>query len=223
MLKRLHLVISDRGSVWWGWLVVLIIVIVGAFAAMKLLPRASSPESSRVVARGKIPSIPAPKSLSQAKVPQIPAAVGTEPAPLKHDDAPSSASDVQSSRTPIPSESDDFPDTFQTELTQASEKSDAHPSIVSDDETPEVDPEKKAPFAIQVGAYHNRVFAENMTSKLKGLGYPAFIFELKKRDKRSLYMVRFGRFGSRAAATRSAADFKEKEKMPALVVISKSR
>lgn len=90
------------------------------------------------------------------------------------------------------------------------------------DDHPETRGERKTSFAVQVGAFHNKRFAENMTSHLKGLGYPAFIFEGMNKNGQPLYQVRFGDFPSRDTAARSAVVFREKEKTPVLVVVSKS-
>jgi cell division septation protein DedD len=78
-------------------------------------------------------------------------------------------------------------------------------------------PEKEALFTVQVGAFHHKAYADARLQKLKGLGYPAYIFRLMGKKQRPLYLVCFGRFQTLAEASGAMAAFKEKEKMPAAV------
>jgi cell division septation protein DedD len=232
VLKRLGLVKSERGVVAWGWLVVLIIVLCGAFVTLKLLPHAPAPEPSAVVARGKIQPMPAPTQAEQDEVPQKTATEGVAPLPMKYDEAPSSAVIAQSSQAPEPTEPGDSMDTSQQAFQQTSSSEDAAEvdtgtaeavaaqGVANNDSQP--DAGKSTPFAIQVGAFRKKGFAENMTSQLKELGYPAFIFEMMNKERQPLYLVRFGHFSSRDVAASSAVAFREKEQMPVLVVVSKA-
>ena len=247
VLKRLELVKSERGMVSWGWLVVLIIVLVGAVVTLRMLPRTPATEPSAVVARGKIQPMPAPTQTVQNEVPQKTATEDVALLPIKSGEAPSPAVDVQSGQAPEPVESNDSiktrmpvsneiePNTLENAPSSEKATSSSEDTADVDNETgqameaqglasdngqPEPVAEKNTPFAIQVGAFHNKGFAENMTSQLKERGYPAFIFEVMNKDRKPFYLVRFGQFSSRDVAARSAVAFREKEKMPVLVVVS---
>lgn len=78
-------------------------------------------------------------------------------------------------------------------------------------------PENEALFTVQVGAFRTKAYADAQLEKLKGLGYPAYIFEVMDKKQQPLYLVCFGRFQTLAMAADTIAAFKEKEKMPAVV------
>jgi cell division septation protein DedD len=84
-------------------------------------------------------------------------------------------------------------------------------------EPPAVVPLQKASFTIQVGAFRNKVHADEMFDLLRNRGYDPFIFLAARSGKSDLYTVRFGRFVSRGAAAKVAAGFTQKEKMAAVV------
>jgi cell division septation protein DedD len=78
-------------------------------------------------------------------------------------------------------------------------------------------PEKEAPFTVQVGAFHTKSYADAELEKLKGLGYPAYLFRLLDKKQHPLYLVCFGRFRTLAEAGDAMAAFKKKENMAAVV------
>jgi cell division septation protein DedD len=79
-------------------------------------------------------------------------------------------------------------------------------------------PEKEALFTVQVGAFRIKRYADAQLEKLKGLGYPAYIFNLTDKNQHPFYLVCFGHFQTLSKADSAMASFKEKEKMPAVVV-----
>ena len=82
--------------------------------------------------------------------------------------------------------------------------------------------ENETRFTIQVGAYRTKAYAENNAAELKRLGYPSLIVKLMDENVKLLYLVRFGRFQTREEAVAAADAFKEKEKIPAVVVRAKA-
>ena len=78
-------------------------------------------------------------------------------------------------------------------------------------------PENEASFTVQVGAFHTQAYADAQLEKLKGFGYPAYIFEVMDKKQRPLYLVCFGRFQTLAEAGDTMSAFTAKQKMPAVV------
>jgi cell division septation protein DedD len=75
-------------------------------------------------------------------------------------------------------------------------------------------------FTIQVGAFRRKANADGMYKVLYDLGYDPFIFQLELDDQDVLYMVRFGGFATRTSAEAAMIEFKQKEKMEAVVAQS---
>lgn len=73
-------------------------------------------------------------------------------------------------------------------------------------------------YAIQVGAYRNKTYAEAQMEELNERGYNAHIYEVTDAQQRSFYMVRFGNFAKRQRAAETVADFRKKEKIEAVIV-----
>jgi cell division septation protein DedD len=78
-------------------------------------------------------------------------------------------------------------------------------------------PFRKASYTIQVGAFHNKAYADELLDLLRKRGYTPFIFVAVRAHKSDLYTVRFGRFASREAAAEAVSGFKQKENMAAVV------
>lgn len=78
-------------------------------------------------------------------------------------------------------------------------------------------PDNEDLFTVQIGAFHHKAYADADVQKMKGLGYPAYIFKLMDKQQRPLYLVCFGRFRTLAEASDAMAAFKDKEKLPAVV------
>ncbi|MDA8141637.1 MAG: SPOR domain-containing protein [Desulfobacteraceae bacterium] len=79
---------------------------------------------------------------------------------------------------------------------------------------------KAAPFTIQCGAYRSKANADKLLADLTQRGYPAFIMTRQDAKNQVLYLVRFGRFATRESAEKKVQEFKEKEKLTAVVAIS---
>ena len=73
-------------------------------------------------------------------------------------------------------------------------------------------------FAVQVGAYRNKAYAETQLADMQQRGYDAYIYEVADAQQRSFYMVRFGEFATREGAAQAVIDFKEQEEMTAVIV-----
>lgn len=70
---------------------------------------------------------------------------------------------------------------------------------------------------MQVGAFLNGDNAVKFAEKLRGRGYPAYVFQYTDTAGNHWNAVRAGDFKDVAAARAVAADFEEKEKITAIV------
>jgi cell division septation protein DedD len=89
--------------------------------------------------------------------------------------------------------------------------------------TAKTDPQKPAPFTIQVGAYLTKAYAEEKQTDLEQRGYEPFVYQTRDKQQRTWYMVRVGHFEDRPAAEMFLSDFTAKENMPAVIARSKKR
>ncbi len=89
--------------------------------------------------------------------------------------------------------------------------------------TAKTDPNKPAPFTIQVGAYLTKAYAEEKQTDLEQRGYEPFVYQTTDKQQRTWYMVRVGRFEDRPAAETFLSDFTAKENMPAVIALTKKR
>lgn len=85
-------------------------------------------------------------------------------------------------------------------------------------------PKPKVPldslFTIQVAAYRNKTYAENMLAALSSKGYEAYIFEDTDAKARAWYAVRIGHFPTRQAAQWALNDYQEKEQKKGIIARS---
>jgi len=72
-------------------------------------------------------------------------------------------------------------------------------------------------YAVQVGAFLNGDNAVKFAEKLRGRGYPAYVFQYTDTAGNNWSAVRAGDFKDREAARAAANDFEEKEKIIAIV------
>ncbi len=87
---------------------------------------------------------------------------------------------------------------------------------------PVVDESAKAPkplgsYTVQVGAFLEKTNAEVMLQDLRKKGYTPYIHTIWDDMKRQWHTVRLGNYEDQEAATKSAADFTKKERMPTSV------
>jgi cell division protein FtsN len=80
----------------------------------------------------------------------------------------------------------------------------------------------KSPFAIQMGLFRTKAYADGLLTRLHQLGYASYIQEFSDTRKGLLYAVRAGSYDTRAQAAAAAAVFKDKEKMAAIAVPTES-
>ena len=81
-------------------------------------------------------------------------------------------------------------------------------------------PPADSQFTIQVGAYHNRTYAEDAMAQLSRKGYEAYILEDTDKKSRTWYMVRFGHFPTRQAAQWALSAYRDKEQKKAIIARS---
>lgn len=143
---------------------------------------------------------PAPEPTT-AKV-ETPAAPAAEPKPANQA-AQQDSPDPASIRQPAPSEQGSVPST-----------SGPKPAAR---QTAQPKPSADFQFTIQVGAYHNKNYAESAMAQLSRKGYEAYIFEDTDAKSRTLYLVRFGHFPTRQSAQWALGAYQEKEHKKAIV------
>jgi cell division protein FtsN len=93
-------------------------------------------------------------------------------------------------------------------------------SSATQNSTSQADVEQSAPFTIQVGAYLTKTYAERTVSQLVEKGYDAYLFQRTDKKQRLWYIVRFGHFQDRVAASQVLATFKDQEHMEASLAIT---
>ncbi len=86
--------------------------------------------------------------------------------------------------------------------------------------TRQADAEQSTPFAIQVGAYLTKTYADRTVSQLMEKGYDAYIIQRIDKKQRLWYLVRFGHFQDRVAASQVLTTFKDQEHMEASLAIT---
>lgn len=65
-------------------------------------------------------------------------------------------------------------------------------------------------FAVQAGAYRDRLNCDAMMQKLSARGFEPYVVEIEREGQAPLYAVRVGRFGDRAAAGKAASSLRSK-------------
>jgi cell division septation protein DedD len=73
---------------------------------------------------------------------------------------------------------------------------------------------------VQVAAFKEKKFADNLIAQLKKKGYPAYIFTKKSPDKISFYKVRIGSFKNKAEVEDTLNRLK-KDKIKAIIVVNR--
>jgi len=73
-------------------------------------------------------------------------------------------------------------------------------------------------FAVQVGAYRERLNCDAMVQKLTTRGFEPYVVEIVRDGKSPLYAVRVGRFGERGAAAKAASALRSKAGVSVVVL-----
>lgn len=79
------------------------------------------------------------------------------------------------------------------------------------------DPRDDAPFCIQVGAFAQKKQAEDLTQRLEGKGYPAYITSQVISGKGRMYQVRIGHYQTLDEAKRRAKYIGKREGLPTYI------
>jgi DedD protein len=72
-------------------------------------------------------------------------------------------------------------------------------------------------FSVQVGAFSQKENADAVMRDLESRGYQPYVVEMPG-SRKVLHGVRIGRYADRAEALRAASEFREREKMSAIVI-----
>lgn len=78
-------------------------------------------------------------------------------------------------------------------------------------------PKPSGPYTVQVGAFLEKANAEVMLQDLRKKGYTPYIHTIWDAMKRQWHTVRLGNYEDQEEASKSAADFTKKERMPTSV------
>lgn len=81
----------------------------------------------------------------------------------------------------------------------------------------EPEPVEAGGFSVQVGAFRSRENSEAVIRELESRGYQPYVVERTTSKRRVLHTVRIGRYADRGEALRAAAEFRQREKMAAIV------
>ena len=81
-------------------------------------------------------------------------------------------------------------------------------------------PASSAPYTIQFGAFRTKTYADKLIVDLQKRGYKPYLVDKTDANNQALYLVRMGRFQTRIEVVDAVARFKEKEHMPAAVVLT---
>lgn len=73
-------------------------------------------------------------------------------------------------------------------------------------------------FAVQVGAYRERLNSDAMVQKLSARGFEPYVVEIQRDGQPPIYAVRVGRFGDRAAAVKAASALRSKAGVSVVVL-----
>ncbi|MFZ1984697.1 MAG: SPOR domain-containing protein [Desulfatitalea sp.] len=230
----------DRGSLLWGVIIALVVLIAAVAAAVKFLPKPTAPEPAPAIVRAKVPPLPPTedkietvdlrkanneqalpaKTLEVQKPgPSDPTAIGKEvKAPSMPPAEPTPK--IEPSATPPPVSATVAKP--EAPPVKASTKTKVVEEKKKETSAGQIDLDKLAPFSIQVGAFRTKANADEIIAQLTQKGYAPFIFQVTDAQQRSFYMVRFGHFGTRDAAAQALADFTRKQKRSAVIVRSES-
>lgn len=83
-------------------------------------------------------------------------------------------------------------------------------------------PASTAPFTIQFGAFRTKAYADKLLDELQKRGYTHYIADKIDATNQTIYMVRMGRFQTRAEVVDALDRFKEKENMTAVIALTKN-
>jgi cell division protein FtsN len=102
---------------------------------------------------------------------------------------------------------------------------DMTPAPPAPEQTPQPKPKQldSKPYAIQVGAYRNKQYAQVAVAELANKGYESYIVEVADSKARPWYIVRFGHFANRKEAQAFLAAYQHKEKKQAIITQSGAR
>lgn len=73
-------------------------------------------------------------------------------------------------------------------------------------------------FAVQVGAYRERLNSDAMVQKLAARGFESYVVEIQREGQPPLFAVRVGRFGDRASAAKAASALRSRAGVSVVVL-----
>lgn len=73
-------------------------------------------------------------------------------------------------------------------------------------------------FAVQVGAYRERLNCDAMVQKLSARGFEPYVVEIERDGQAPIYAVRVGRFGDRASAAKAASSLRTRAGVSVVVL-----
>ena len=85
------------------------------------------------------------------------------------------------------------------------------------------EPKRSVPspyYAIQIGAFQSKANADRKADDMRRAGYDVYLVEIRSEPSRALHGVRFGRWADKARASAALVEFKQKQNLPAILILS---
>ena len=147
-----------------------------------------------------------------------PAGSGASEAVTKEAETPEAAPAKKTSEEPavVATAHDESTQTQPEENTPsaAADDAQAEPEVARPAEAPNAG---TAYFSLQVGAFRQKAYAVDTMGKLSKKGFNAFIYEVTDSRQRIWYTVRIGHYNSSKEAASALDQFKQQEKIDAIV------
>lgn len=144
----------------------------------------------------------------------------------KADNSKTAAPEAENSAMPDPKAGDSKMQNSKADAAKAETPSPQKPATQREAVQPSTQPTmdiEERPFTVQVGAFRVDVYANRMAARLEQRYYRSFVHEVIGKDQRPLYLVCFGRFKTRKAASEAVMEFIVKENMDAVVALLEPR
>ena len=180
---------------------------------------AARPQQQPAAASAPETSSSSAQPLQESVQPQAaePAGSGASETPAQEAKTPDAAPAIETSEPAAIASAHDKVTQAQPEEdtpTEAADAAQAEPETAQPAAAPDAG---TAYFSLQVGAFRQKAYALDTMKKLSKKGYDAFIYELTDSRQRILHIVRVGRYNSSKEAASALEQFKQKEKIDAIV------
>lgn len=157
-----------------------------------------------------------PTGTAVAYVRPVPAKQQPCPEPIRPEPAPAPAAPPIEEPAPAPQIAEEEPPPPAPAIEKPEPEPQPQPVLAAYRE-PEPKPKAEGDFSVQVGAFRSKENSEAVIRELEGRGYQPYVVQRTTSKRRVLHTVRIGRYADRGEALRAAAEFRDREKMSAIV------